>query len=470
MPLPSFRFQGRQVWVKIHPYDRIERIDPLYLTDPEKHVPVKDPDTGKFEAWGVVTRNEVKNNYEFDRLKMCNTPYFYNDIDSPEEQWFKFLARRKETRLRADQTVIRQRQSRDFVLKIEYDELKNGKGESLVWRTVKVSGAMKLSVFCDKVVLPVMGWTRNYHAYLFTDRRDGALFGPKNAAFADLCSMNMRGYEFLDDEKYSIAHVLTKEHSELGFHYDLGDFWPHNVTVEKILSSEESNGKVEILSGSGACPPEDCGLDWVENYDKLVQNPDDEDVQALCRAALNYSHLPDTVGGRPWKYDPNYFDLSEAKARLQEALSSRASDKSGPVTITRDPESRILGDELGRGSMNEGQCTIGRVGNMMFCSMKVRQDPFDAPEGSVTTVKTDSKTGLSRVENIKVGAELRGICGFCGKPDRGLQMCGRCRAIWYCDRECQKSHWVDHKVACIAPDTIDPGTFYSEESRLKIIR
>ena len=29
-----------------------------------------------------------------------------------------------------------------------------------------------------QVIAPAMGWTRGHHAYFFTDRRDGALFGP----------------------------------------------------------------------------------------------------------------------------------------------------------------------------------------------------------------------------------------------------------------------------------------------------
>lgn len=36
-----------------------------------------------------------------------------------------------------------------------------------------------MGILADKVISPVMGWTRNYHAHTFTDFTDGSLFGPK---------------------------------------------------------------------------------------------------------------------------------------------------------------------------------------------------------------------------------------------------------------------------------------------------
>ena len=39
--------------------------------------------------------------------------------------------------------------------------------------------------------------------------------------------------------------------------YDLGDCWCHRITLESIVSEDKSDGKVEVLAGEGACPPED---------------------------------------------------------------------------------------------------------------------------------------------------------------------------------------------------------------------
>lgn len=48
-----------------------------------------------------------------------------------------------------------------------------------VWRRVKISGGLSLAVLADKIITPLMGWTRNYHAHLWTDFKDGSVFGPK---------------------------------------------------------------------------------------------------------------------------------------------------------------------------------------------------------------------------------------------------------------------------------------------------
>ncbi|KAF5303105.1 hypothetical protein FQR65_LT19046, partial [Abscondita terminalis] len=37
-------------------------------------------------------------------------------------------------------------------------------------------------------------------------------------------------------------------------------------------------------------------------------------------------------------------------------------------------------------------------------------------------------------------------CANCGKG--ALQRCSRCKNIWYCSRNCQVSHWTDHKMIC----------------------
>jgi hypothetical protein len=38
----------------------------------------------------------------------------------------------------------------------------------------------------DKILNPVLGWMRHYHAYLFTDFEDGAQFGPEGSTAVDM--------------------------------------------------------------------------------------------------------------------------------------------------------------------------------------------------------------------------------------------------------------------------------------------
>ncbi|KAK7509779.1 uncharacterized protein IWZ02DRAFT_507714 [Phyllosticta citriasiana] len=39
-------------------------------------------------------------------------------------------------------------------------------------------------------------------------------------------------------------------------------------------------------------------------------------------------------------------------------------------------------------------------------------------------------------------------CGKCGKTADGLKRCGKCQIQRYCDRDCQKEHWMTHKLVC----------------------
>lgn len=94
-----------------------------------------------------------------------------------------------------------------------------------IWRTFKVSGNITLAAFHDKVVGPVMGWTRNYHGYYFTDRKDGALIGeqllpfyrhrltknvsgPVRSGAVDMVHLPLHGYAVMDDTKIKLADTL----------------------------------------------------------------------------------------------------------------------------------------------------------------------------------------------------------------------------------------------------------------------
>jgi TPR repeat protein len=53
---------------------------------------------------------------------------------------------------------------------------------------------------------------------------------------------------------------------------------------------------------------------------------------------------------------------------------------------------------------------------------------------------------LSRIEEAAL------TCGGCGRVKKdgegSLSLCKGCRCIYYCNRECQKAHWKEHKAIC----------------------
>ncbi|KAF0692886.1 Aste57867_16088 [Aphanomyces stellatus] len=45
-------------------------------------------------------------------------------------------------------------------------------------------------------------------------------------------------------------------------------------------------------------------------------------------------------------------------------------------------------------------------------------------------------------------------CAACDKKapaDKELKRCTRCQCVFYCDANCQRSHWKDHKINCVDP-------------------
>jgi hypothetical protein len=368
-------------------------------------------------------------------------------------------------------------------------------------RVIQVSGAIPLSVLADKVILPVMGWTRNYHGYTFISQADSTVFGPnKTAAYVDMKHMSKHGVFSLDDEKYTLAHLLIGKASSIVFNYDLANVWRHYITIESIIPASEATGRIALLSGAGACPPEDHNLNpaWQSRYDLLVSFKIDEtttgegvhlyvDCQHEVHNSMNYKFLLETDTRRTKKafiYDPHHFDLDLFQKRLVEAIGSRASDKTGPKTYAAHPFD-ILSWSQGKRDGFLGPAAIGI------------KSPFKKDKGSRLVARRHEDDGVWHiVEHVRIGEEPKGLCAGCGfvgvsdamegkkmakenvvgvkaneklneeKADaakmdveeagektvgkKQLQRCSRCKGIWYCGRECQMAHWNNHRKACKA--------------------
>lgn len=54
----------------------------------------------------------------------------------------------------------------------------------------------------------MMGFVRNYHAYQYFDRRDGAVWGPVDSNAIDRMHMALNGWDYMDDRKTRLAEVL----------------------------------------------------------------------------------------------------------------------------------------------------------------------------------------------------------------------------------------------------------------------
>ncbi|GAQ88114.1 hypothetical protein KFL_004020010, partial [Klebsormidium nitens] len=160
----------------------------------------------------------------------------------------------------------------------------------------KVSGGIVLNTFADKVLMPIMGWVWNFHGYVFIDHKDGCLFGPKGSDIT--CHLARSYYYYMDDKEYKLGDLLTEKGARLGWLYDLGDGWRHEVEVEDIRSVSESTGTCKLLDGAGRCPPENGRGNWEyhETINVLKNKRSRQCGSALdeCRNAPNIKPRPFT--------------------------------------------------------------------------------------------------------------------------------------------------------------------------------
>jgi hypothetical protein len=52
----------------------------------------------------------------------------------------------------------------------------------------------------------------------------------------------------------------------------------------------------------------------------------------------------------------------------------------------------------------------------------------------------------------------RKSCALCFWPAPEDMRCTKCRVVYYCHRNCQRAHWIDHKEICIATKQEDKGS------------
>lgn len=145
-----------------------------------------------------------------------------------------------------------------YQLKISLSEL-----TPPVWRRIQVPSRMTLGDL-HSLIQVAMGWD-NSHMHQF--RVGKTCYGPLYPEDFDGVT------ETKDEDKTTIGEVLTKPKAKLGYEYDFGDGWEHDVILEKILPPEQGVKYPVCTDGKRACPPEDCGGVW--GYANMLEVMDD---------------------------------------------------------------------------------------------------------------------------------------------------------------------------------------------------
>lgn len=362
---------------------------------------------------GVMLRMFMRNNYI--------------GLESPEAQFVKPLKKRKYKKLKSELPERQPLFERDFVLCIELcrGDLRSMKPR--LYRRVAVSGGLALRVFHDRVLGPAMGWVRNYHGYFFTDPTDGAVFGCENSRAIDMMHKENNVSGMLDDSGVHLAQVLFEEGMQLLYLYDLGDHWYHKITLESIKPKEESTGAVQLLEGALACPPEDS-----RGFGGMGSDAYQEEVldcfgpgKRLPRERQDEANEANNVSGQ---FDAYKFDLEEARRRVKEAISSKASVKGGELQYSI-PVSQLMG-RGNSGARSGGFGGLGMGPSPGEDPMKFRAAGLKSAHRVQKKIDLDDPYAdeLVRKEDEKDPKKDR-VCGECGSPN-DLMKCSGCKLAW----------------------------------------
>jgi ankyrin repeat protein len=70
---------------------------------------------------------------------------------------------------------------------------------------------------------------------------------------------------------------------------------------------------------------------------------------------------------------------------------------------------------------------------------------------SIAEIADNTNNGDALRTALLFSTEKQRICEECERMTRGKMFkCGACTLVYYCHHECQKAHWQQHKLVCIA--------------------
>jgi hypothetical protein len=168
-----------------------------------------------------------------------------------------------------------------------------------IWRRVEVPDTLTFWEF--HFVLQILFDWENSHLFEFRQGRGSIndfLTGSPPVMPGD--EDNMPEWQ-LDPRQVTLDEILTKPKDKVTYVYDFGDYWEHDIVMEKVipLAAGHPTPAVRCLAGKRAAPPEDIG--GFPSYEALL------DVLAE-KAAGKRKRLPSEYAGLG-KFDPEEFDL-----------------------------------------------------------------------------------------------------------------------------------------------------------------
>ncbi len=420
--------------------DNEDTLAPAFWENPEKFKPTVGHGLDTWHrcfTWGTSDEEwDKRHGGTIARMMKANN---YTGSPSAERQFINALIEKKKRLLAAAKPTAEPFYERDFVVDVDLFEPFEREASNLeepptmqellfasriddrCFRTVRVSGGITLRALHDKVLAPMFGFVRNYHGYVFTD---------------------------LSDRDAKLGDILQSVGAQMYWIYDLGDRYEFIITVKEIKKREESTGRVEVLDGAFAGPPEDSGglegsgsRGYAEFLSDIVCcERGSGEWKALCRRIdaafpLNY---------RGKSYDPDDFSVEKAQQAIEEALRSAASKPEGAKQFMAP-----------YGAAGRSLQAPGALAATMYASpgSKVVEKPAFDTAGLFSGLPTGFlERSMPRiVETVSDGSKMDkkrdDLCANCGNANQ-LRRCTGCLKAKFCSTECSRQAWKWHKAEC----------------------
>ena len=190
--------------------------------------------------------------------------------------------------------------------------------EPPIWRRLRVPGGANLG-WLHAVIQVAMGWT-NSHLHQFT-AGEQTYSDPRFEI-----DMFEDDPLVLDENEVTLRHVVPRQKDSLGYEYDFGDSWNHEIVVEQMQPCDPAAPTIaECIDGARACPPDDCGGPWgYEDLLEILSHPEHEEHQSMKEWL-----------GRP--FDPEVFDHDNVNKYLRTLKWPHTSEEQlGRVLMQRD--------------------------------------------------------------------------------------------------------------------------------------
>lgn len=202
-PQPAF--------VKANPAHPRRLLREVFYTHPRDFVATPDPARGFCHSWGVHDVPE-SDGVEPDYNGLALVGNLYLTGRRPEHQFVAYLAERKSAALAAARPALEAagafRRDVTLLVELQLTRWRDVQPAPPTWRRLRLSGGLTLAALHDKVLAPSLGWTRNFHAHLFTDRADGAQFGAPDGQSVDQMHTYNNGWMVLDGAGTRVAELL----------------------------------------------------------------------------------------------------------------------------------------------------------------------------------------------------------------------------------------------------------------------